>query len=285
MGFFMIRLLRPSQTIAAALLSIMTMSTFSFSARADVFTEADTLFKQREESRDKIAQARAEYVALLPSLSGQQLIRAVSQIGRLAIYEGVMVLGDAAVAEKKQVFRDCWENYAEKIKPAVVGENPAYYYFKGACLAYWGEVAGTLASLPYVPTLLDLINKGLASDTRFEGGGVYRLAAGVYSNKKAQPLGLYKPNEALTMIDNALAAAAYPGDPNSGSVYFDNWRGKGLVLVELGRGADAVSMMTAKIQEINDLEEAEELPAGREAEAHWNRSSMERQIADIQQSH
>jgi hypothetical protein len=263
--------------LVAAFLSF----TVSLSALADVWTDADNLFKQREGNRAKIQEARDLYVAILPTVTGQQLIRAVSQLGRLAIYEGVMVLPLSAKAERKRVFRDCWENFAEKIKPAVVGENPAYYYFKGVCLAYWGEAAGTLASLPHVPTIVNMINRGMEGDTRFEGGGIYRLAAGVYSNIKAQPLGLYKPKEALLLIDKSLASAAFPGDPHSGNAYFDNWRGKALVLVELQRHAEAKQLLEAKIAEIEELEAEEELPRGREAETLWNLSAMKEQLQAI----
>lgn len=260
--------------LSVAIASSILVLTMSVAAQADVLADADALYLQREAGRDKIEEARVKYVSLLPQLSGASLIRVVSQLGRLALYEGEMTLPKDATAERKRIFRDCWETYVEKINPSIVGDHPAYFYFKGMCLAYWGEAAGTLASLPYVPVIVDMINRGLQSDTRFEGGGIYRIAAGVYVNRQARPLGLYRPDQALVMIDNALAASAYPGDPHSGNVYFDNWRGRGLVLAELTRNDEARMLLTGKIADIDSLEADEELPRGREPEARWNRAQM-----------
>lgn len=251
--------------------------TLSMPAFADQWTAADAAYAAREDSRPKIAEARTAYAAILnaPATNAQDKLRAATQLGRLAIYEGEMLLAKSDTAGRKAVFRDCWDKYMVKIAPATnVGASPNYFYFKGVCLAYWGEAAGTLASLPHVGTLLDMIEKGLAADTRFEGGGVYRLAAGVYSNRKAQALGIYDPNKALDMIDKALGSAAYPGDPNSGAKYFENWRGKGTVLVELEKDAEAKTTYATGLQKIADLMSDDELPAGRTPETMWCKSIM-----------
>jgi hypothetical protein len=267
----------------AAALAALTLSAPAF---ADQWTSADSLYAQRENNRAKIADARAAYTAILNAsgAAAQDKIRAATQIGRLSYYEGEMLLAKTDTAERKKVFKACWDAL-DKIKPTsganAIPATPNFYFYKGLCMAFWGEAAGTLASLPYVPTLLDMIEKGLAQDTRFEGGGIFRLAAGVYGNKKAQPLGLYQPEKALEMIEKSLVSAAFPGDANSGAKWFDNWRGKATALVELERNADAKTILTSGIAKINDLIDDDELPAGRTPETMWILSKMEEELAAL----
>ena len=47
-----------------------------------------------------------------------------------------------------------------------------------------------------------------------------RVKGGVFSNKSAEPLGLYKPEEALRLVDEAIDMDAYPGDL-PGNEYYD----------------------------------------------------------------
>lgn len=262
---------------AAAVLS------FASAAKAD-WASADAAFGQRDGNRAKMAEARNEYLNLLSSSTdAADKIRAVSQLGRLAIFEGEMTLPKTATAERKSIFEQCWKTIADAIKPGTngIGENPSYYYVKGVCLAYWGEAAGPLASLPHVPMLKDLIAKGMALDTRFEGGGIFRLAGGVYSNKQAQAVGLYKPEEALGYAQSALQQSAYPGDPSSGAEYYDNWRGLALCQDENGLKNDAKATLEEQIAVLDELAAAGELPAGREPEARWNLAQMKAHLAKL----
>lgn len=270
-----------STLLMSAAISVMT---FASAARADQWTAADAAYQVRENNRAKITEARSAYAAILNSATTEgDKLRAASQLGRLAIYEGDMLLPKTAIAERKQIFSDCWQGFVEKIKPGTngVGENPAYYYFKGVCLGYWGEAAGPLASLPQVPTLKDVIAKGMLLDKRYEGGGIYRLTAGVYSNKQAIAVGLYKPDEALAAAQQAVAMSAYPGDPASGADYYDNWRSLALCQDEKAMTAEAKATLEEKIAELEDLAASNALPQGREPEARWNLQSMKDHLARL----
>ncbi len=260
------------------------MSFASAAVAADQWTDADTFYAARENNRANIAEARSRYVTILSAATtNADKLRAASQLGRLAIYEGEMVLPKDNTTERKAIFRDCWDNFAEKINPTAVGENAAYYYFKGVCLAYWGEAAGPLASLPHVPTLNRMIEGGVRVDERFEGAGVHRLAAGVYSNRAARGVGLYQPERAVNHAERMVTLPAFPGDPSSGAEYYDNWRGLGLVYEEVGRVEDAKSTLEEKIAELEELVLANTLPAGRGPEAKWNLSQMQEQLARLSQ--
>lgn len=264
----------------------LLVSLLSFNVTASAFSvsweTADHLYEQRLNNRANIAKARNAYLHLLPTLkTAQDKIRAVSQLGRLAIYEGEMILPKTAYAERKAIFSQCWDGFVEHIHPSKVGKHVAYYYFKGVCLSYWSEASGTFAALRKVSTVLDLLKNGMAADTRFEGGGMYRLAAGIYSNTKASPLGLYKPEVALQMIDKALKTRPYPGDPHAGANWFDNWYGRAFVLRELGRKTEAKKLLQAKIAELEELKEFDELPKGRAAEAIWCLGAMKAMLRSL----
>lgn len=261
--------------------SLVFLSTHLSSALAD-FATADALFQRRAEGREVVAQARSAYMDLLTHVSSpSEKIRAAGQLGRLAIYEGDMLLPKDQTEDRKSIFRQCWDDFIERISPAAVGENGEYYFFKGMCLAFWGEAAGTLQSLPQVPALLGSINQGKEKGfTDIEGGGIHRLAAGVYSNEKARPLGLFKPEEALADINKSLESQGTPGG-TSGKNFFENWRIKGRVLVALGRKDEARSLMNEKIAEITSLIENDELPQGREPETLWVLASLKTEVSQL----
>jgi hypothetical protein len=259
-----------SVALSAAALSL----TLASSARADQWSDADALFARRAESRDVIAQARAKYRAVLTgATANQDKIRAVTQLGRLAVYEGDMVLPKSDKDGRKAIFADCWKNndaFVEAINPSVVGDTPQYYFFKGVCLAYWGEAAGPILSLPHVGTIKDTMNKALTLDTRFDGGGAHRLAASVKSNPAARPLpGLYDIDTAQTEAAAATASAAFPGDPNGGSNYYENLRTEAQILIEAGKIAEAKAKMTQAIAIAERAQRGNRLPVGREAESLW----------------
>lgn len=265
----------------------------------DVFTAADQLFEQREDNRQAIAQARNAYLGILNQVSGDQLVYAVSQLGRLAIYEGEMLLPKTARAERRAIFEQCWcaepkvnllgqgscakPGFVEKIKTVNGKEHPAYHYYKGVCQGYWGEQGSAVEKLAFVGQLEGHIKKGptvnydLIKGSDFEGGGIYRLAAGFYSNPAAAVLGYYKPDEAMVAIEKAIAAPASVGDPSNGSQYFDNHQGKVAVFIELDKkypnagwkqkGIDYANDILINMTDIIDFDT---YPAGRKAEFMFN---------------
>jgi len=118
----------------------------------------------------------------------------------------------------------------------------------------------------------------------FEGGGLYRLAAGVHSNPAARdfPGGLYNPTQALTEIDNAIAS---PGvqDPVThntvtGADFYENHRGKGTTLVEMNKKPEAKAAYQHGIDVVNDAIANDNVPAGREAESNWDLAKMQSEI-------
>lgn len=278
---------------ARLLVAALAFTVAPLAFAADPFAAADALYAQRENNHAKIEEARTAYLALLNAgdASTPQKIRAATQLGRLAVYQGEMLYPKTDKDNRKRVFRaGCWEPL-EKISPAAVGETAPYFYFKGVCLAYWGEAAGTIASLPYLPTLLNMIKKIDDADhpefRNFEGGGLYRLAAGVHSNPAARdfPGGLYNPTKAQAEIEAALAS---PGvqDPVtqttvSGADFYENHRGKGTVLVELGKTAEAKAAYDQGIAVVTEAIDNDNLPVGREPEARWALAKMQAEVGAL----
>jgi hypothetical protein len=265
----------------------------------DLFETADEHFEKREDNRAEIAKARTAYMALLSQVSGDDLVYAVAQLGRLAIYEGEMLLPKTDRDERREIFQQCWctdpsvsilgggscrsPGFVEKIKTVNGQEHPAYFYFKGVCMAYWGEQGSTIEKLAFVGTIESLINKAptvdynLIKGTDYEGGGAHRLAAGFYANPGAAVIGYYKPDIALAAIDRAIAAPAAIGDPSNGSQYFDNHQGRVTVLIQLHKkypnagwnqkGIDYANQMLLNMTDIIDFDT---YPAGRKAEFMFN---------------
>jgi len=165
----------------------------------------------------------------------------------------------------------------EKISPAAIGEeHPAYYYFKSICEAYWGEVAGPMEKLAYSQWLKADIAKGVTLDTRFEGGGILRVASGVYSNPKAAPVQMYDPDRALGWATQSVASPAYPGDPSDGTQYYENLEVKVKVLMQLASDRpnsdfkqQAMNAATSMLSEMDERFALDDLPAGRAPEFRY----------------
>ncbi|MFW7377989.1 MAG: hypothetical protein ACOH5I_04200 [Oligoflexus sp.] len=251
------------KTMAAALLL------GSWSLQAADFSKADSLFSAREGSLTNTQAARAAYKELIATgLTGADLERAVVGIARSYTYEGEALTGKVAsqdVEKRRDLFRSCWKDTMPLIAPDKLGyESPAYYYFSAACMAYYAEVSGTLENLANAPTMLRLLEKGLQSEggTTYEGGGLNRVKAAVKSNAKAKPLpgGLYNPQEALTLIDEAIDSPAYPGSYD-GFLFCENYRRKTLVLTELERTSDSLKLAQTSIEDFELYLEIEEIPA------------------------
>ena len=276
---------------AMALAMTMTAGT----ATADIWADADTAFADRLNDREAIAEARTLYKEILETATGPDALRAASQLGRLAIYEGEMLLPKSASEERMEIFSDCWcrdprvsglivpegdcrePGFVDAISPENLGEeHPAYYYFHGVCMAYWGEQASLRQKLAFTSWITWSIDEGQQTDTRFDGGGIHRLTAGVYSNPQADLLGIYQPEYALEEIYKALRSEAYPGDPSNGASYYDNWKGLIEVLMELDRNDEAIEALEEALPELQELIEEDELPAGRGPEAIYNYKSMKK---------
>jgi hypothetical protein len=112
------------------------------------------------------------------------------------------------------------------------------------------------------------VNPALGLDLRYQGGGIQRVLAAIYANQMSSMMRNTLPNgqKGLEMANDALAAAAYPGDANAGSDYYRNYRHKAMVLQFLGQNADAAAVLSGAIQEIQERETDGALPPGMEPE-------------------
>jgi len=220
-------------------------------AKAVDFSEADALFAQRSEGREKIQAARAAYQGLASqSAKGStDLVRATEYIARSYLYELNAYLDvnvDAQKKERKALASECWRKALEVINPANLGfESPVYWYFRGNCLTREAEVSNVIERLANLAKLNESFDKGLAAPGGdiYEGGGVKRVKAAVKSNPEAKgiPGGLYNPEEALKLIDAAIDSEAYP-DNAPGNLFCENYRRKVSVLTELKRNAEAKAL-------------------------------------------
>lgn len=214
------------------------------------FSEADAKFARRDFDLATTLAARAAYKSILDVASKDaDKLRAAEGFLRTFLYEGTHYHSlDTAEgqAARKVVFEDCWANAAESIRPTALGfETPAYYYFRTACLAYDAQVSTYDQQLELIPPLVDGIQKGLILEdgTNYEAGGLFRVAAAVKYNPAAKPLpgGLYNPEEALQLIDFAIAAQPL------GSLYCENFSHKARNLLVLERPVEALTLIESSI--------------------------------------
>jgi hypothetical protein len=222
---------------------------FSMSAQAADFTEADAKYALRDTSVAATQEARAAYKAILDQgAKDADLIRAAEGYLRASIFEGThfyTTVGDTDRAARKKIFNDCWKVGAELVNPTVLGfQSPVYYYFKASCIAYEAEVSNVIQRLTLLPELNKALEAGLATQggTTYEGGGLLRVKAAVKGNPEAKglPGGLYNPDEALKLVDQALLSEAYPGNAE-GALYCENYRRKIITLNELKKYSDSLA--------------------------------------------
>lgn len=244
-------------------------------AKAVDFSQADALFAQRAAGRDKIQAARAAYSNLVTqSAKGSpDLIRAAEYVSRSYLYELNAYLDPNVEAQKKErkaLANDCWKKSLEVISPANLGfESPVYWYFRANCLTREAEVSTAIERLLNLSKLTESFDKGLAAPggTTYEGGGVARVKAAVKSNPEAKgiPGGLYNPDEALKLIDGAIAAEAYPGNA-AGEFFCENYRRKVSVLTELKLNAQAKELALQTVADFTSYLDEELIPSFIQAE-------------------
>jgi hypothetical protein len=274
----------------------------------DPWSEAQQLFDARAEGRAKIKMAREKYLGLLGgATSTAEKIQAVSQLGRLALYEGEIILSKDDVEGRKAIFTQCFcaspkvtynplprpscesPGFVDAISPSKLGEShPAFHYFRAMCTGYWGEIAQPMEKLAYVSWLKEDIAAGQTLDTRFEGGGILRVAAGVYVNPAAAVVQLYNPELAVNMATQALSAGAYPGSPSTGAEYYENHAILANSLQQLdsdrpqsGFKEKAIAKAESALKEMDERIEFEDLPAGREPEFKWYYSQLKKVYKEL----
>jgi hypothetical protein len=256
------------------------VASLSVSAFAFDFGSADALFEQREQGSAKIAEAREAYASDLTNLNGAEKIYAVEQLARLDYFEGLTLGNNGNKEARKAIYQRCLNTLDANIAPAKIGPNPQYYYWKASCLALWGNANGVSASLGKIPELLRLINDGQALDTRYEGGGLYRLASAVYL--KIPEIFGGGVDKSIDFNNRALASEAFPEakDPATatGDYFYNVYDQRAQALAKKGRKAEAIALLTEAIERI----EAGDLPAGREPETRLHLRDIEETLASLQ---
>lgn len=264
------------QVTAVAVASVsVSVTAFGFD-----FGAADALFAQREEGAAKIAEARAAYTTGLTNLNGAEKIYAVEQLARLDYYEGLGLGEQGNKDARKAIYNRCLDTVENHISPAKIGPTPQYYYWKASCLALWGNANGISASLGRIPELLRLINDGLTTDTRYEGGGLNRLASAVYL--KIPEIFGGGVDKAFEFSTRALSSQAYPGslDPatSTGDYFFNVYDHRAQALAKKGRKAEAIALLKEALERID----GGDLPVGREPETRMHKRDLEATLAALQ---
>lgn len=262
------------------MLSLAALLTNSVSAFGFDFSAADALFAQREQGAAKIAEARAAYATGLTNLSGAEKIYAVEKLARLDYYEGLSLGEQGDKEERKAIYNRCLDTVESNIAPAKVGATPQYFFWKGTCLASWGNANGVAASLGKIPELLRLINDGMSTDTRYEGGGLMRLASAVYL-KIPEVFG-GGVDKSLEFSSRSLSAQAYPGSSNAatetGEYFFNAYDYRAQGLAKKGRKAEAIAALKEAIERID----GGDLPVGREPETRLHRRDLAATLASLE---
>ncbi len=236
------------------LIGSLAIAAFAVSAQAqtngtlsEAFVKADELFAARDNGLDATLAAKAAYQAIIAQgAKDADLVRAVEGLARATYFQGEVLTDkatDAGKKARKAIFNECWNGVIAPIAPENLGyESPVYYYFKGTCLAHEAEVSSVLERLVNLPKLLDTFTKGLLAPGGdiFEGGGLKRVKAAVKGNVEAKglPGGLYNPDEALKIVEEAIAAPAADGNAE-GFLFCENFYRKALILSTVDRKADA----------------------------------------------
>ena len=219
--------------------------------------DLDTLDTEFDSTRAKaletnnpsmVKSLRDKYRSIAATATGKDKIRAAARMGRLYIFEGDILTPRSTPAARKAVFDECIEAM-DVIKPGNgVGENQPYYYLKISCLSFMAEVGSLkdkLAAKAYYGGSKDLFFKGVKQGTEYQGGGIYRSAAGVMSNPLARLVGLYKPEQAVAYANTALESDPHWLDTEelTGDLFCENYRYKLEALKVQGKTAEAMSTL------------------------------------------
>ena len=265
-------------------LFLSCVGVFSLSSLAHDFSRADELFKNRANSFERSTEARKAYEETLNlNLAKVDKVYAVSQMARLDLYRGAM-LPNIELKQRKKVLEQC-VNTVETIKSTGRQE---YYYYHLACVAFRGKLSSMLGRISWALKLKKAQHAALESlktGVAYEGGGILRVLSAVRGNRKAKALKLYNPAEALDFSTRALetprtTVRPFPEDL-SGRDYHENSFYLGQAQIAVGvENEDRVMAMKGlnTIQEtmarLDELEELDELPKGREPETNYYRKQM-----------
>lgn len=255
-------------------LLICTSLTSVYATAAD-FSQANELFRQRENNIVKIHAARELYRKLLPNTTSAEKIFAVEQMSRLSLYQGLIEPQDSDKIKSAEI---CL-NDIEQIS-SVNGATPvAYYYWKAVCLMGWARSNGVMKSLGKSKMIADLIDKTIATDAVYEGGGGYRLGSALYM---ALPivnpifLGLNQDlSRSLKYAELAIKSPAYSQEPDpetaTGDYFFKVYEAKAQAQFKSGNRQGALKTIGDAIARIDEGD----IPVGREPETAVDRRDLQ----------
>lgn len=213
-------------------------------ASAYDFSEANRFYNNREDSPHNLKQAEDRYQAALNQSSGADLLYAVEQLGRIYYYWGDLLTPDNDDNARKDIFGRC-RNMVEKVRPSKVGENAQYYYWKASCLALWGKSASLWEKVRLKDELVSTLEQGFNHSGSYEGGGIHRVAAGVYIRSANIPfVGLYDENKAMEHINKAISM-------DQDNLYYNAYLLKAEVLVAQGKNDEAQGLLEDKSFELS----------------------------------
>lgn len=250
------------------------------------FDTADYYFSLRENSVENIDNARSAYMHVARDAQGEQLAYSVQQIGRLALYEAdyLSVAGDEA--KLKEIFSQC-RDLAGRLEPYQPQYKTQYAYWKMTCTSNWllyATIGERLGALPGIKRHFNLVvdeslnvREDAGLDLRYEGGGISRVLAAIYTNSLSNLLRNDLPNQdkALEMIDQAIDSSPYPGTTLYGADFYRNHSQKAQILYNSERNSDAEDFILETIEELDELIDEDALPEGLEPESKGERQKLE----------
>ena len=239
--------------------------------------KADLDFKNRgEKNFSELTQLREQYKSIYSqgNLSEEDRIKVVTQMGRLDIYRGgllVEVRNDVSIDQQKQAMNECM-NDIELISDT---NSAQYHFIKITCIAFRGKLESSITGrmkygLKMRKAQGPAIQIAQSSLGNFEGGGIYRVLSAIRGNRKAKPLRLYDADEALDYANKALQRPEFDDDyyqsRMSGKDYFENYYyqaqayvAQGIENEDINLVHNGLSVLKSKIKKINYLEKTNKL--------------------------
>lgn len=228
------------------------------------FAAADALYATRDQGEDKgtanTLKARAAYQAIVTAGAVEaDLTRAIEGVARTYYFQGEVLIGKDTDAEKKArkaVWNECWKSAIEPLSPANFGSlNPVYFYFRASCMAHEAEVSTLLERLAQLPVLLATFKDGneqSAEMLAYEGGGLARVQAAINGNLEAKPLGLFKPLDAIALVDGSILSPGYSvtdAPAISGDFFCENYYRKAMVMSVNDQVAEAKALSATIVED------------------------------------
>jgi hypothetical protein len=259
-------------------LTISTIASSQIRSPNAIFNDADALFAQRENNIQAVTSARSKYLEHSNSSDPVILTYVVQQVGRLAHYEGYFLSAARDKTRKARVYKTCFET-ANLLAPHQADFRTFYTYWRLSCSSLWlkyAKIGDRLGQLGRIKEEFDLlvgddleIKSELNIDTRYMGGGITRVLAGVYGNSLSNLVRSSLPDrpKALEMANRSLAARPFPGTTIWGTDVYRNYTQKVEIYIGLEDQQSADELIEDTVEEIQELEEDGELPVGLEPES------------------